>query len=77
VVEVARRWRRLHNEELHNLYTSSDIVMVIKSRRKGGVGYVAHVGRREVHTIFWLENLKGREHLEDLSIDGRIILTGS
>jgi hypothetical protein len=31
--EVAGDWRRLHNEELHNFYTSSDIVRVIKSRR--------------------------------------------
>jgi hypothetical protein len=27
-----------------------------------------------MHTIFWLENLKGRDHSEDLSIEGRIIL---
>jgi hypothetical protein len=27
-----------------------------------------------IHTIFWLENLEGRDHFEDLSIDGRIIL---
>jgi hypothetical protein len=31
--EVARGWRRLHNEELHNLYTSPNIVRMIKSRR--------------------------------------------
>jgi hypothetical protein len=31
--EVAGDWRRLHNEELHNLYASSDIIRVIKSRR--------------------------------------------
>jgi len=28
----------------------------------------------EVYTRFWLENLKGRDHLEDLGVDGRIIL---
>jgi hypothetical protein len=27
-----------------------------------------------MHTVFWMENLKGRDHLEDLSIDGKIIL---
>jgi hypothetical protein len=31
--EVAGGWRRLHNEELHNLYTSPNIIRVIKSRR--------------------------------------------
>jgi hypothetical protein len=27
-----------------------------------------------MHTVFWLENLKGRDHSEDLGVDGRIIL---
>jgi hypothetical protein len=31
-------------------------------------------GRCDVHTKFWLQNLERREHLEDLSVDGRIIL---
>jgi hypothetical protein len=31
--EVARGWRRLHNEELHNVHTSPNIVRVMKSRR--------------------------------------------
>jgi hypothetical protein len=33
--EVAGDWRRLHNEELHNLYTSPNNIRVIKSRRMG------------------------------------------
>jgi hypothetical protein len=33
--EVEGGWRRLHNEELHNLYASPDIIMVIKSRKMG------------------------------------------
>jgi hypothetical protein len=36
--EVAGGWRRLHNEELHNLYTSTNIIRVIKSRRMGWRG---------------------------------------
>jgi len=27
-----------------------------------------------MHTVFWLENLKGRDHSEDLGVDGRVIL---
>jgi hypothetical protein len=42
--EVAGGWRRLHNEELHNLYTSPNIIRVIKSRRIGGAGRVARMG---------------------------------
>jgi hypothetical protein len=43
-VEVAGGWKRLHNEELHNLYASPDIVRVIKSRRMRWAVYVACVG---------------------------------
>jgi hypothetical protein len=42
--EVAGGWRRLHNEELHNLYASPDIVRVIKSRRMGWAGHIGRMG---------------------------------
>jgi len=37
-------------------------------------GHVARVGRREVHTGFWWRNLRGKDHLGDRGVDGRIIL---
>jgi hypothetical protein len=39
--EVAGGWRRLHNKECHNLYTSPNIIRMIKSRRMRWVEYVA------------------------------------
>ena len=42
--EVTEEWRRLHNEELNDLYSSPNIVRVIKSRRMRWAGHVAHVG---------------------------------
>jgi hypothetical protein len=42
--EVARGWRRLHNEELHNLYASPYVINVMKAKRSRGVGYVARMG---------------------------------
>jgi hypothetical protein len=42
--EVAGGWRRLHSEELHNLYTSPHIVRVIKSRIMRWAGHVARTG---------------------------------
>jgi hypothetical protein len=41
---VAEGWRRLRNEELHNLYTSPHIITVIKSRRMKWAGHVARMG---------------------------------
>jgi hypothetical protein len=38
---VTGGWRELHNEELHNLYSSPSIIRIIKSRRKRWAGYVA------------------------------------
>ena len=42
--EVTEEWRRLHNEELNDLYSSPNIVRVIKSRRIRWAGNVAHMG---------------------------------
>jgi hypothetical protein len=49
--EVVGGWRRLHNEELHNLYTSLNIIRVVKLRRMRWVGHVAHIEMRNVYTI--------------------------
>jgi hypothetical protein len=38
-------WRKLHNEELHNLYSSPSMIKMIKSRRMRQVGYVARMGQ--------------------------------
>jgi hypothetical protein len=43
--EVMGGWRKLHNEKLHSLYTSPNIIRVIKSRRIRWAGHVACVGR--------------------------------
>jgi hypothetical protein len=43
-VEVTREWRKLHNEELHDLYSSPYIIRVIKSRRMRWAGHVATCG---------------------------------
>jgi hypothetical protein len=70
--EVVGGWRRLH-EELHNLCASSNIIRMIKSRMRWE-GHVACLGKMRNNAVFWLESLMGRDHVEDMGIDGRIIL---
>jgi len=68
--KVTGEWRRLHNEELYDLYSSSDIIQIKKSR----TGHLARMGRHEK----CIENLVGRpqgkNYLENLGVDGGIIL---
>ena len=75
--EVTGKWRKLHNEELNDLYCPPNIVRVINSRRMRWAGHAACMRRGEVHTGFWRGNLRERHLLEDRGVDGRIILTHS
>jgi hypothetical protein len=50
--EVMGEWRKLHSEELHNLYSSPDIIRKVKSRRMRWAGHVARMGEeRKVYKV--------------------------
>jgi hypothetical protein len=46
-------WKRLHNEELHNSYSSPNIIRIIKSRRIRFAGHAVHMRRRGMNKKFW------------------------
>jgi hypothetical protein len=61
--KVAGGWRRLHNEEFHNLYASPSIIKLINSRKMRRAGHVARMGEmRNVYSIF-VRNPRGRKPL--------------
>jgi hypothetical protein len=50
--EVTGEWRKLHSEELHNLYSSPDIIRQVKSRRMRWAGHVARMRKkRKVYKV--------------------------
>jgi hypothetical protein len=55
-------WRKLHNGEPHNLYSSSGIIRIIKSRRMGWAGHVARIGRGGTHICYRWESKNERDH---------------
>jgi len=71
---VAGGWRKLGSEELHNLYASPNIVMVIRPRTIRWEGHVVRM--REIRNEYKLlvENLKGKDNSVDLRVDGNIVL---
>ena len=72
--EVTGEWRKLHREELRDLYSLTNIVRVVKSRIMRWVGHVARMGEgRGVHRVL-VGNPRERGQWEDPGVDGRIIL---
>jgi hypothetical protein len=67
-------WRKLHNGELHSLYSTPNIVRVIKSKRMRCAGHVARMGEgRGVFRVL-VGRLERRDHWKDLGVGGRILL---
>ena len=66
--------RKTHNEELTDLYSSPNVIWVIKARRMRWAGHVAHVGERRGAYRVVVGIPEGKRYLEDPVIDGRIVL---
>jgi hypothetical protein len=75
--EVIGGWRKLHNEELHNVYCLPIIIRIIKSRRMRWAGHVAHMGEiRNAYRIL-VGKPEGKKPLGRPRLGGRIILEWS
>jgi hypothetical protein len=72
--EVTGQWRKLHNEELRDLYSSPSMIRIIKSRRIRWAGMYHEWGRRGPRVGYWWESQRERVHYEDQDIGGWIIL---
>ena len=70
--EVTGEWRKLHNEELNDLYSLPSIVRVVKSRRMRWAG---HVARMRGGQTCAQGSLRERGHWGNQDVDWRIILT--
>jgi hypothetical protein len=68
--EVTGSWRKLHNEELHNLYFSPSIIRMIKSKRMRWTEHVARMGKGGMHLGYWWEIQKEIDHWEDRGVGG-------
>jgi hypothetical protein len=70
--EVTGEWRKLYNEVLNDLHSSTNHIRLIKSRMRWA-GHVARMRDSIGVTEFWWANLREKDQLEDSGVDGRII----
>jgi hypothetical protein len=72
--EVTGEWRKLHNEELNDLYSLHNIVRVVKSRQMRWAGQVERIGEDSGVQRVLVGKPEGQSQWGDQDVDGRIIL---
>jgi hypothetical protein len=66
---VTGEWRKLHNEELRDLYSLSNIIRIIKSSRMTLAGHVARMGRRGTRIDYWWVGRPRRRWVDNIRMD--------
>jgi hypothetical protein len=72
--EVTAGLRKVHNEELHNSYSSTSLIRMIKSTWMRWSVHVPRMEQIEMHIRYWWKRQKERDQYEDDDVGGRIIL---
>jgi hypothetical protein len=72
--EVTGEWRKLHNEELHDLYSSPSIIRKMKLMEMRWTGHIAQMGGRGTRMCCWRESKRERALWEDQDVGGWITL---
>jgi hypothetical protein len=57
-------WRKLHNEELHKLYSSPSMIRIIKSRRLRWAGHIAQMEEKRIACMILVGKQEGKRHWE-------------
>jgi hypothetical protein len=73
--EMTGEWRKVHNEDLRDLYSSPSIIRIIKSRRMRWAVHVARLGEKRNAYRLLVGKPEGRDHWEDQDV-GRWIILG-
>jgi hypothetical protein len=68
--QVTGGWRKLHNENLYNFHTQPGLIIVTESRGKRCIRNIEHMGTKRMHSGFWRESQKKRDHQEEQDVGG-------
>jgi hypothetical protein len=71
--DVKGEWRKLHNEGLHDLYSSQVIIIIMKSMRMRWTEHVARIGEKGTRIGCWWESQRERDSYEDQNVGGWIL----
>jgi hypothetical protein len=75
--ELVQKWRIPRSKKVYDLYSSPNIIRVIKSTRMRWAAHVARMLEEELHARVWWGNLRERDDVEDKGVVERIILKGN
>jgi hypothetical protein len=67
--KVSREWRKPHNKECYNQYSSPNIILVIKTRKITRAGHVARMGERKVAYRLLVKKSEGKRWEDNIKLD--------